>query len=55
MDGRWLTVLLTLIVPIVLIGLTIAEFSSNIVAIFALFGVMIGGALYLLSYTETYA
>lgn len=55
MDGRWLTVLLTLILPAALIGLTIADFSSNVVAIFALLAVMVGGAFYLLSYTEAYA
>ena len=55
MDGRWPTVLLTILLPVALIGVTIADFSSNVVAIFALLGVMVGGALYLLSYTETYA
>lgn len=55
MDGRWLAVLLTLLLPAALIGLTVAEFSSNVVAIFGLLGVMVGGALYLVSYTETYA
>ena len=55
MDGRWLTVLLTIVLPVALIGLTVAEFSSNVVAIFGLLGVMVGGALYLLSYSETFA
>ncbi len=55
MDGRWLTILLTLVLPAALIGLTIAKFSSNVVAIFVLMGVMVGGGLYMVSYTETYA
>ena len=55
MDGRWLTVLLTLILPAVLVGVTVLDFSSNVIAIFALLAVMVGGALYLVSYSESYA
>ena len=54
MDGRWLTVLLTLVLPAALIGLTAAYFHSNPVAIFGLLAVMVGGGFYLLTYTETF-
>ncbi|HYB77614.1 MAG TPA: hypothetical protein VEE83_02890 [Thermoplasmata archaeon] len=55
MDGRLLTILLFLVLPAALIGLTIAEFSSNPVSIFALIAVMLVGTFYLLSYKETFA
>jgi len=55
MDGRLVTLLGLLVLPAALIGLTVAEFSSNPVAIFALLAVMIVGAFYLLSYTESFA
>ncbi len=55
MDGRLTTVLLTLVLPAILLGVTVIAFSSNPVAIFALIAVMIAGAFYLLSYTETFA
>ena len=55
MDGRLTAALLTLLLPAVLIGVTILEFSSNPVAIFGLLAVMIAGAFYLISYTETFA
>jgi hypothetical protein len=55
MDGRLLTVLLTLVLPAVLLGVTILYFASNPVSIFVLFGVMVAGGCYLLTYTETFA
>jgi len=55
MDGRLFTVLVLLILPAVLIGVTIFEFHSNPVAILALIAVMIAGSFYLLSYTESFA
>ena len=55
MDGRWLTVLLLLVLPAALIGVTIEFFSSNPVSIFTLLAVMVIGALYLLTYTESFA
>ena len=55
MDGRLLTVLLLLVLPAALIGLTVAKFSSNPVSIMALLAVMVVGAFYLVSYTETFA
>jgi hypothetical protein len=55
MEGRLTVVLLALLLPAVLLGVTVLEFSANPVAIFGLIAVMIAGAFYLLSYTETYA
>lgn len=55
MDGRWLTLLLTIVLPAALIALTVEVFSSNPVAILVLLGVMIAGGFYLLSYTESFA
>ena len=54
MDGRLITVLLTLVLPAVLIGVTIWKFSLNPLAILGLLTVMVGGALYLLTYSETF-
>lgn len=54
MDGRLLTVLLALILPAALVGVTVVWFSSNPVAILVEFGVMIAGGLYLLTYAETF-
>ena len=54
MDGRLITVLAFLAVPALLIGLTVAWFSSNPVSIVVLIGVMIVGALYLLTYRENF-
>jgi hypothetical protein len=55
MDGRLFTVLVLLILPAALIGVTVLEFSSNPVAIMCLISVMIVGTLYLLSYNESFA
>jgi hypothetical protein len=55
MDGRLLTVLLLLVVPAVLIGVTVFYFSSNPVAIFTLLAVMVAGGFYLLTYSESFA
>jgi hypothetical protein len=55
MDGRLFTVLVLLILPAALIGVTVFEFHSNPVAILVLIAVMIAGAFYLLSYTESFA
>jgi hypothetical protein len=54
MDGRLITVIGFLVIPAGLIALTVAEFSSNPVAIFALISLMLLGALYLLTYRETF-
>jgi hypothetical protein len=54
MDGRILTLLLTFGLPTILIAVTVAEFSSNPLSILALLMVMIGGAVYLLTYTDSF-
>jgi hypothetical protein len=55
MDGRLFTVLVFLVVPAALIGVTIAAFHSNPISILAEIGAMIVGAFYLLTYRETFA
>ncbi len=55
MNGRFVTLLLTILLPVALLALTILEFGSNPVAIFALLAVMVAGGFYLLSYTEVFA
>ncbi len=55
MDGRWLTFLLLIVLPSALIGVTIAFFSMNPVAIFTCLGAIVLGSFYLLTYTETFA
>jgi hypothetical protein len=54
MDGKLVTALGLLVLPAVLIGVTVAWFSSNPVAIFAWLSLMIVGALYLLTYRDTF-
>ena len=54
MDGRLLTVLLTMVLPAILIGVTIWRFSINPLAILGLVVVMIAGAFYLLTYAESF-
>jgi hypothetical protein len=55
MDGRLITVLTLLLLPAALIGVTVEEFHSNPIAILGLIAVMIFGAFYLSSYTESFA
>jgi len=55
MDGRLITVLVMIALPAALIGVTIVEFSSNPVSILGLLAVMLVGAFYLVSYTESFA
>ncbi|NNN17711.1 MAG: hypothetical protein HKL79_05065 [Thermoplasmata archaeon] len=54
MDGKLLTLILLILLPAALIGVTIAYFGSNPLAIVGLFVVMIAGSFYLLSYTEAF-
>ena len=54
MDGRIVTVFLTLLVPGALIALTVWQFASNPLAILFLVLVMLGGAIYLLTYPESF-
>jgi len=55
MDGRLLTVLLLLLLPAALLGVTVLEFRSNPLAVFVLFAVMVFGGFYLLTYNESFA
>ena len=54
MDGRVWALLLTQLLPAVLIGVTIWRFASNPLALLGLIGVMVTGAFYLLTYTESF-
>ena len=54
MDGRLLTALLTLALPAGLIGVTVWRFASNPLAILGLLALMVGGAFYLLSYSDSF-
>lgn len=54
MDGRLFTVLALLVLPAALIAVTVIEFSSNPVAILGLLAVMVVGAFYLVSYSESF-
>ena len=54
MDGRLLTVLIALVLPAALIGVTVAYFSSNPLSILGLFVVMTGGVFWLLSYPDSF-
>jgi hypothetical protein len=54
MDGRLLTLALTLALPAVLIAVTIWQFSSNPLSILFLVLVMVAGSLYLLTYPESF-
>jgi hypothetical protein len=54
MDGKLFVVIVFLAIPSALIGLTIWKFSSNPVSIFVLISLMIMGAIYLLTYKETF-
>jgi hypothetical protein len=54
-DGRYLVVALTIVLPAILVGVTVAWFSSNPISMFILFSVMLVGGLYLLSYTDTFS
>lgn len=55
MDGRLFTVLALLVAPAILIGVAIAIFSSNPVAILTCMAAMIAGSFYLLTYRETFS
>jgi len=54
MDGRTLTVLLLIVIPGALIGVTVWEFASNPLTIFILLGAMVAGGFYLLSYNSSF-
>lgn len=52
MEGRSWVVVLTLILPAILIGITIVKFAINPLSILVLLTIMVGGVLYLQTYTE---
>ena len=54
MDGKLVTGVGLIALPAALIGVTVAWFSSNPVAIFAMMALMLVGAVYLLTYRETF-
>ena len=54
MDSRLVAGLVTIALPVALIGVTVWRFASNPLSILALLGVMFGGSVYLLSYTESF-
>ena len=54
MDGRLVAILLTLVLPAVLIGVTLEYFGLNPISILVVISVILGGVLYLLSYTDAY-
>ena len=55
MDGRYIVVALTLVLPAVLIGVTVAWFATNPITLLILCSVMLLGGLYLLSYRESFS
>jgi len=55
MDGRWFTAFFLFLLPTIGIVATIVWFSSNPIAILVALSAMIVGALYLLTYTESFA
>lgn len=54
-DGRFIVVGLTIILPAILLGVTVGWFATNPLALLVLFAVMLLGALYLVSYTDTFS
>ena len=54
MDGRLITVLLTIALPLGLVAVNVYKFGSNPLVMLGLLIVMIGGGLYLLTYAETF-
>jgi hypothetical protein len=55
MDGRWFTVIVLIVLPAVLVGVTVEWFAANPLALLAEFGAIIAGSLYLLTYTDAFA
>ena len=54
MDGRIFVIGLTIVLPAILMGVTVAWYSTNPVSMLIMFVVMLLGALYLLSYPDTF-
>lgn len=55
MDGRYFVVGLTVVLPAVLMVVTVAWFSANVIVMLALFSAMLFGLFYLLSYSESFS
>jgi predicted branched-subunit amino acid permease len=54
-DGRWIVVGLTIVLPAILMVLTVAYYSTNPISMLVLFSVMLFGCLYLLSYSDVFS
>jgi len=54
MDSRVIAALLTIALPAALIGVTVYRFSANPIALVTLMGVMVLGAVYVLSYGDSF-
>jgi hypothetical protein len=54
-DGRFIVIGLTLLLPAVLIGATVAWYHTNPISMLILFAVMLLGCLYLLTYSEAFS
>ncbi|MGA7860239.1 MAG: hypothetical protein WCB19_00075 [Thermoplasmata archaeon] len=55
MDGRFIVVGLTLVLPAVLMAATVAWYSTNPISMLILFAVMLFGCLYLISYSDAFS
>jgi hypothetical protein len=54
-DGRWIVIGLTIVLPAILMVVTVAYYATNPVSMLVLFSVMLFGCLYLLSYTDAFS
>lgn len=54
MDGRYLVIGLTLVLPAILMAMTVAWFSDNPISMLVLLSVMVFGCLYLVSYSDAF-
>lgn len=54
MDGRVGALVVTQLLPAVLIGVTVWQFASNPIALLAEVAAMVVGAIYILTYADTF-
>jgi hypothetical protein len=54
-DGRYIVVGLTLVLPAVLMAVTVAWYSANVIVMLILFSIILLGCLYLLSYADAFS
>jgi hypothetical protein len=54
-DGRFIVVGLTLVLPAILMAVTVGWYSTNPISMLILFSVMLLGCLYLLTYSEAFS